>query len=145
MAAGKAVPCWSGHVQLHTFPNITDKEQRACLVLQESSRWRMRAEPRQKGVRKDTASRETNAVVQESPGIGGEGSRRTLGMRQRKNPQVTATHHGGQESKPRPGQWDWTREPDDKEPGRNGDDGEAAEPGRMTSRGIHVASRGRLR
>ena len=99
----------------------------------------------QKGVRKDTASQETNAVVQESPGIGGEGSRRTLGMRQRKNPQVIATHHGGQESKPRRGQWDWTREPNDKEPGRKGDDGEAAELGRMTSRGIHVASRGRLR
>ena len=49
--------------------------------------------------------------------------------------QTTATHQRGQESKPRPGRWNGTREPDDKEPGRNEGPGEAADLGRMTCPG----------
>ena len=46
-------------------------------------------------------------------------------------PEVIATHQRGQESKPRPGRWNGTHEPDDKEPGRNEGPGEAADLGRM--------------
>ena len=52
MEAGKAVPCCSVHVQLHIFTSISDKEQRACLVLQDSSHWRMRVELRTEGSQK---------------------------------------------------------------------------------------------
>ena len=56
-----------------------------------------------------------------------------LGKRQRKGRQVTATHHGGQKSKQREGHCKPASiKPNDKEPGKNGDDREAAGLGSMT-------------
>ena len=70
--------------QLHTFPNVTDKEERAHPVLQERGRWRTRAEPRTERSLKRYGEWRDRCCGPGEAGMEGEGSRWTLWLRQRK-------------------------------------------------------------
>ena len=110
---GRLCPAVLCMCQLHIFPNVTDKEERACPVLQERGRCRTRAEPRTERSLKRYGEWRDRCCGPGEPGMGSRGADGPCGWdRGRTISHLNPPARPREQAKARPVERDtWTRWP----------------------------------